>query len=155
MLPHVLSHVERRGARLAPHVHLQGHVRDRAAAQQDLGDRRRVPRIRHLSRIRTRFCVPLLLPSYARPVWWLGLGSDLLRQNRHQQHLYVVFLLLGQRCHVQLIHNGVLQPTQLSTLPRLLSGSGHTAKLDLSNTISRLECLASPFSVLYFFSLLH
>lgn len=131
-LPHVLSHVERRRARLALHLHLQGHVRDRGAAQQDVGDPRRLPRLRDLSRIRPRVRVSLLLPGHVRPVRRLRLLLHLRPQDSREQRLHVAVLLPRQRHHVRQLRDGVLRSIKfVSSLFQLLPGSARAAKLDM------------------------
>lgn len=137
VLPHVSSHVERGGPRLALRVHLQGYVRHRGAAQQVAGDLHRISHINHLARIYLCVHVPFLLPSvlyYFRR----NLYSNLVQ--RLQQHQHVGELLHRHRHSCQPVCDRILCPLQLFAIFRLLCGLASTAKLELSEATCRVGC---------------
>lgn len=138
-LLHVLPHMERGSAWLAIYVHLQGYVRYRDTAQPAAIGRRRIPHLRHLPRVHTRVRIPLLLSSDVNLIRWHRLCHVLRPQHHHQQHLYVADLEPWQRYHVQSVLDGMVRPIQLSTSFQLLPGPVHTAKLDLSSVIWRVD----------------
>lgn len=135
-LSRVLSHMECGGARLAIHVYLQGHVRDRGAAQPNTVSHHRIPCFRRLSRVHNRVRIRLLLPGDVRLIRRHRLLHVFRSQARHQQYLHVADLEPRQWRYIQSVLDGGVRPMeQLSTSSQLLLRSVHSAKLELSKAI--------------------
>lgn len=130
LLQRLLSNLEHRGARLALHLHLQGHVRDRGAPKQAAGHLHGVRHFVHLPRVPSLRRLPLLLPCDAAALRRDRPHSG-VRAKISRERVPMVLPVPGQRRAHQLILYGAFREDQLPSGPRRLLGSRVTADLDL------------------------
>lgn len=114
LLQHLLSHLEHRGPRLAVHLHLQGHVRDRHAQEQEAFGLRGVrhlvhhPRVHHQLRHRLLLSCPAVLVRRDRAD--RGVRTEISRKR-----VPLVQSQCRKRSDSLFVLHGVLRQDQLST----------------------------------------
>lgn len=117
LLQHLLSYLEYRGPRLAVHVHLQGHVRDRDTGKQELVSLHGVRDFSDLPRVPPVLDVPVLLSGVDATLRWSG-THYVVPTKIGRERLHMVLLELGQWSISQFVLHGIFRESKLSSYSR-------------------------------------